>query len=200
MSGHLAVIAALALVAGCNKSDPKPGPAQEPGAKPQPSQAAPDAIKPPEAAASQTWETFTSKDGGFVMELPGKPQEREQGGLKMVGAEFGATADDPRTAMCGASWLDLPTQGNEKPDPKVVLDAAIARHKQDAKVIEEKAITLGAHPGTSLIVENTSHRKWMRVYLVDGRFYTLNCGGPFDRAATDGPIALKSLASFALKK
>ena len=114
----------------------------------------------------------------------------------MVGAEFGSTASDPRTAMCGAAYMQLPAAD----DPKTILDGATARHKQNATVIEDKEITLGKYPGRSLIVENTSHRKWMRVDLVDKTIYLINCGGPFDRAATDGPIALKALASFALTK
>ena len=40
----------------------------------------------------------------------------------------------------------------------------------------------------------------MRVYIVDKTIYVLNCGGPFDRAAADGPIATKTLDSFALTK
>ena len=56
------------------------------------------------------------------------------------------------------------------------------------------------HPARSIVVENDSHRKWIRVYVVDKAIYVLNCGGPFDRAATDGPIATKTLDSFALSK
>ncbi len=200
------LLIALALVPACkkeNKATPAPdkgsaGPAQEPGVKPQP---APEGTKPEAkpadpAPAAQIWDKFTSKDGGFTIELPGKGEERDQGGLKMVGAEFGATTADPRTSMCGAAFMKLPAADNAK----TILDGATARHKENATVIEDKEITLGKHPGRSLIVENTSHRKWMRVYLVDKTIYIVNCGGPFDRATTDGPLALKSLASFELTK
>lgn len=66
--------------------------------------------------------------------------------------------------------------------------------------LEDKDVQIGEHPGKSLVVENTSHRKWMRVYMVDGTIYLANCGGPFDRAAADGPIAMKTLDSFKLAK
>lgn len=212
---RILLVSALALVAGCGKKSDKPadtkgsaGPAHEPEAKPQPSEAAPAGTgsnKPVEgaaagsaagSAAALTWEKFTSKDGGYAMEFPGKVEEKDQGGLMIAGAEFGATATDPRTSLCGAAFIKLPAVE----DPKALLDGATASHKQNATVIEDKEITLGKNPGRSIVIENAQHRKWMRVYLVDKTLYVLNCGGPFDRAATDGPIAQKSLASFTLKK
>lgn len=215
MTGRTGLLVALALATGCNKKEKAPtvetkagsagapGPAQEGSAKPQPSEATPEGSKPPPtttaaepAPAPITWDRFRSKDGGFTIELPGKAEEKEQAGLKIVGAEFGVTKDDPRTAMCGVAYMALPAAD----DPKKILEASVARHKQNATVIEDKEITLGANPGRTLVVENESHRKWMRVYLVEKRIYILNCGGPVDRAKTDGPIAEKMLASFALAK
>ncbi|MDQ3368842.1 MAG: hypothetical protein M3680_25745, partial [Myxococcota bacterium] len=151
----------------------------------------------PAAPAELAWESYTSKEGTFSLELPGKPVERPQGTMTMVTAEFGTTAADDRTATCGAVYMALPAGST---DPKVVFDGATARHKQNAKVIEEQDVKLGKHPGRSLIVENDSHRKWMRIYSTGKMIYIVNCGGPFDRAATDGPIALRTLESFKLTK
>jgi hypothetical protein len=150
------------------------------------------------APAELKWEKFTSKDGGFSIELPAKPEEQEQGGMKIVGAQFGTTATDDRTAMCGVAYMNLGDAA--KGDPKVMLDGATARHKQGAKVIEEKDVKLGKYPGRSIIVQNDTHRKWMRVYIVEKNIYVLNCGGPFDRGDTDGLVATKALDSFALTK
>jgi hypothetical protein len=204
------LVTALALAAGCGNKSDKPadtkGSAQDP--TPQPTEPAPagagSEAKPVEGSAAPVappatgpaWQKHTSKDGGFTMDFPGKVEEKDQGGLMIAGAEFGATATDPRTSLCGAAFLKLPAAD----DPKAILDGATASHKQEATVIEDKEVTLGKSPGRSIIIENTQHRKWMRVYLVDKVLYVLNCGGPFDRAATDGPIALKALASFALTK
>lgn len=212
MTARTALLVALALVPACKKEGApsaapetgragSAGPALEPGVKPQPSEAAPEGTKPEakpvEAApAAQVWDKFTSKDGGFTIELPGKAEERDQNGVKMVGAEFGATASDPRTSMCGAAYVTLPAVE----DAKTTLEGAVAKHKENATVVEDKEIMLGKVPGRSLIVENTSHRKWMRVYLDGKKLFIINCGGPFDRAATDGPLALKAVASFALTK
>lgn len=189
---------AILTATGC-KQDSKPAPSQDKPATtaaPTPPPApTPDAAAPA-VAAGPTWQPYTSKEGGFSIEVPATPKESDQGGMKMVGAEFGTSAGDDRTAMCGAVYMKLPDGASA--DPKVMLDGATARHKQDAKVIEEKDVTIGKHPGRSLIVENSSHRKWMRVYIVDKTIYVLNCGGPFDRAAVDGPIATRFLDSFKL--
>ena len=150
------------------------------------------------APAELKWEKYTSKDGGFTIDLPAKPEEQDANGMKIVGAQFGTKPGDDRSAMCGVAYMNLGDAA--KGDPKVMLDGATARHKQGAKVIEEKDVKLGKYPGRSIVVENDSHRKWMRVYIVEKNIYVLNCGGPFDRADTDGPIATKTLDSFALAK
>lgn len=150
------------------------------------------------APAELKWEKYTSKDGGFSIDLPSKPEEQEQGGMKIVGAQFGKTATDDREAMCGVAYMNLGDAA--KGDPKVMLDGATARHKQGAKVLEEKDVKLGKYPGRSIVVQNDTHRKWMRVYIVEKNIYVLNCGGPFDRGDSDGVIATKALDSFALTK
>jgi hypothetical protein len=204
MSKHLAIVATLVLAAACTKDKPKePPPAVTSEkktvdiAKPADKPADKPAVAPAEPPAPK-WEKYTSKEGKYTIDLPAKGEEQEQGGMKIVGATFGTTATDDRTAMCGVAYMDLP---DPKADPKVMLDGATARHKQNAEVLEEKDITLDKNPGKSIVVKNSSHQKWMRVFIVDKkRIYVLNCGGPFDRAATDGPIATKALDSFALVK
>src|SRR5688500_16468835 len=101
--------------------------------------ATPGSAAPGSAAAEPAelkWEKYTSKDGGFSIDLPSKPEEQEQGGMKIVGAQFGKTATDDREAMCGVAYMNLGDAA--KGDPKVMLDGATARHKQGAKVMEEK--------------------------------------------------------------
>ncbi len=202
------VLALLGLVAiaGCKKQDE---PAATPSAgstEPAPAVATPGTatpkIVPPDAEVPATpppagpaWETYTSKEGKFSLELPGKPMEKAEGTMTMVMAEFGTTTADPRTATCGAVYMALPPDAK---DHKVTFDGATARHKQNAKVIEEKAVKLGKHPGRSLIVENDTHRKWMRIYAANNTLYIVNCGGPFDRAESDGVVATRVLESFKL--
>lgn len=209
---HAFVVIAL-LAPACKKDEAKPSTsaAETPAAKPADKPADPvaktaePAVKPTEPAvaaapAEVTFKTYTSKEGKFTIDLPGEAKEQDQGGMKIVGAEFGVTSADSRTAMCGIAYMALPPAAADG-DPKVMLDGATTRHKSgDAKVIEEKDITIGKHPGRSLIVENSSHRKWMRAYIINKSIYLLNCGGPFDRASTDEKVALKALDSFKLTK
>ena len=180
-------------------ADPAATPPADPAAAKPADPATPDKPAEPAAPAEVKWETFTSKEGGFSMEFPAKAEERDQGGMKILGAEFGTTASDSRTSMCGGTAVKLPADA--KLDVPKMLEGAVARHKQPPnKVIEEKSIKLGKHPGKSIIVENTSHRKWMRVFVADKTLYVLTCGGPFDRASTDGPIATRVLDSFKIEK
>jgi hypothetical protein len=153
----------------------------------------------PAAPAELKWEKYTSKDGGYTIELPSTPKEQDAQGMKIVGAEFGVTATDDRTAMCGVAFMDLPAEAL-KADPKVMLDGATARHKQNATVIEEKDVKLGKNPGRLIVVKNETHQKWMRAFIANKRIYILNCGGPFDRAESDGKVATKALDSFAFTK
>jgi hypothetical protein len=145
------------------------------------------------------WEKYESKEGKFTIEFPSKAEESDKGGMKMVGAQFGVTAKDDRTAMCGVVYLDFPPDA--KIDTKAALEGGMASHKQNAKVLEEKDLKLDKkHPGKSLVVQNDSHRKWVRMFVVNKRLYVLNCGGPSDRGDADGAIATKTLDSFALAK
>ncbi len=207
MTNRTMILALLGLlaIAGCKKKDEpaatpsagstEPAPAVATPGTATPKVVPPDAEVPTTPPAASAWETYTSKEGKFSVELPSKPMEKAQGTMTMVMAEFGTTTADPRNATCGAVYMALPPEAK---DPKVMFDGATARHKQNAKVIEEKDVKLGKHPGRSLIVENDSHRKWMRIYAANSTLYIVNCGGPFDRAASDGVVATRVLESFKL--
>ncbi len=201
MKHSMMVVALLGLapIAGCKKSNdavPTTGSgAVTSPAEPKPAEPKLAEPAPAPAAAGPAWETATSKEGKFTVELPGKPNEQKQGAMTILGAEFGTTATDDRTAMCGAVFVELPAV---PPDVKQTFDGATLRHKDGATVVEEKDVKLGDVPGRHLVVENASHRKYMRLYIKGSTMYLVNCGGPFDRAATDGPIATRVLESFKL--
>jgi hypothetical protein len=193
------LLASLAiLIPACGSDKAPPPPADKPKPADKPADKPPDkpADKPASKSAEPAWEKYTSKEGAFSIDFPSKPREQKQGAIAMAMSEFGTTGSDTRTAVCGVTFLAKPAGG----DAKTMLDASMARHKESAKIIEEKDLKLGKHTGRLLVVENSSHRKWIRVYITDKNIYVLNCGGPFDRAASDGPIATKTLDSFALAK
>jgi hypothetical protein len=130
------------------------------------------------------------------MEFPTAPTEKGQGGASMVMSEFGATEADSRTAGCGMATAPVP---NKDADPKTMLGAMATGYKADAKVLEEKDITInGKYPGKHLVIENAKHRKWIRLYVIEGKLYINNCGAPFDRADKEAPIAMRVLESFKL--
>ena len=111
----------------------------------------------------------------------------------MVMSEFGATEADPRTSGCGVAATPVPSK---TADPKVMLEGMTTGYKADAKVIEDKDITIEGHPGKSLIIENKRHRKWIRLYVIDALLVINNCGGPFDRGDKDEATAKRVLDSF----
>ena len=173
------VLVALTIATGCKKGNDN-----EPPAKPT-------------ALPATPWEEYASKNGAFTIALPSQPIVQEQGEVASVAAEFGMSSSDPRTSTCGVAYSSL---GDASTDPKAVLDRVTTRDKQNRKVIEEKDVMLGMHPGRSLIVDTELHRMRKRVYVVGATLYVLTCGGPLDRAARDEQIATKTLVSFALAK
>lgn len=167
----------------------------------KPTQPAPKPAEPivptkPQQATEPKFSRHVSKAGKFSAEFPSKPEERAQGPMTLVAAEFGTTASDTRAALCGVGFMTLPAGAA----PKEVTKNALARHRESGKIIEERELEIAGHDARSLIVETEQHRKWMRVVVVGQRMYIMNCGGPFDRAAADGPIALRVLDSFQLEK
>jgi hypothetical protein len=192
-----ALAVALMVVMGCKDKAPEPkvGPAESappPVTKadePKPAAPAPAPPAAPAPAAGGEWTTYTSKEGKYTIEFPTKP--KEQGAMVM--SEFGATDADSRTSGCGMASVPSP---NKAADPATVLNAMTAGYKANAKVLEEKDITINGAPGKHLVIENEKHRKWIRVYLINDRIYINNCGGPFDRGDKDAPTAKRVLESF----
>lgn len=191
-------VALVALVACKDKApeaskDPVPA-ADKPADKPVVEKPAekPAAVAP---AAADGWITYTSKEGKYTIEFPTTPKEQAQGGASMAMSEFGATAADDRTAGCGMAVAPVPAKDA---DPATMLEAMSKGYKTDAKILEEKDIKLGAWPGKHLVIENSRHRKWIRLYVIDGKLYINNCGAPFDRGDKEAPTAKRVLESFKL--
>ena len=192
------VMVMVALVAGSACKDKSPTisdkPA-DPAAKPADTGSAGDTVaaKPtdpaPAAPAADGWTTYTSSDGAYTIELPKPPKVNGM----LVTAEFGVTDKDSRTSACGIAATPLPGDASQA---ATMLNAMATGYKTDAKVIEEKDITIGKYPGKSLIVETPKHRKLFRLYVIGDKLIINNCGGPFDRADADAPTAKRVLDSF----
>jgi hypothetical protein len=150
-------------------------------------------------ADGPAWQRY-SKAGQFSVELPGPAKESAEtlGALTMhsVGAEFHSS--DERKGSCGVSRFDFTGRLKGDVTPAKLLELGLGPHKKGGRIVEEKVVALGKHPGRALVVENERHRKWFRAYFVGKVQYTLSCGAPVDRSAVDDAIARRFLDSFKL--
>ncbi len=132
------------------------------------------------AAPVDPWQTFSSKEGGFTLSLPGKPKEQRQpvgtaGGSVtaiMYFTEVGSTA-------FGVGYGDYPGSAANV-DPQAVLKGARdgAAKNVNGTVVSEKPIELAGHPGLEIAVETPASAKMpggamyrARIYLVGNRLY-----------------------------
>jgi hypothetical protein len=132
------------------------------------------------AASVDQWQTFSSKEGGFTLSLPGKPQEQRQpvgtaaGSVNaiMYIAEVGGTA-------FGVGYGDYPGSAVNV-DPQAVLKGARdgAAKNVNGTVVTEKPIELAGYPGLEIVVETPASAKVpggamyrARLYLVGNRLY-----------------------------
>lgn len=179
----------LLLLACCG--DPPPADAAK-----QPADIAPAAPAPIE------WSPYTSVDGGFKVELPGKPRESTE--------KFGeidyhdATVELPsRDASVSVTWSDLPLDQVEIGDTEPMLDAAVAgmikrvAGKLDGEV---KPVEIEHHPGRDFAIAAQLHGKpavmRVRLFVIHDRLLRVVVRTGPDR--TFAAEADKVLASFAL--
>jgi|GEM_PF-643709 len=131
-------------------------------------------------STSDQWQTFSSKEGGFSLLLPGQPKEQRQPINTATGSvdaimyitEVGNTA-------FGAGFSDFPGSASNV-DPQQVLAGARdgAAKNVNGTVVDEKPIELAGHPGLEIAVEipaaaavpgGAMYRG--RIYLVGNRLY-----------------------------
>lgn len=180
-------------LAACKKDTPKaedPPPAPVAKGEPAPGGGAPtdpakpadppaDPVKPadPPAVPAGDWKPFTSTAGRYTVTFPGTPMEQSQDTDSEVGkltVHFAAVDKGDAAYMVG--YNDLPKEADLT--PKRVLDGqrdGTIKTFPNAKIIEEKEITMDGNPGRSLTFEapslNATHRS--RTFLVGNRVYTV---------------------------
>jgi hypothetical protein len=192
-SGAWRLAAIAALIGGCDrKGDQAPPP---PAAQPLPASAPVDG-----------WVTFTPKDGGFTVRLPGTPKEESQkvptalGELDLHMASYEAPGQNVYVAV---SWNALPQLAVEVGETEKMLDGGAAGMLSNAGLTPEApaaAIALGDHPGRDVrgkgVVEGISVAMRGRAYVVHDRLFqivVLTMAGTDYAAETE-----KVFASFAL--
>lgn len=153
--------------------------------------------------APKDWVSFQSKDGGFSVELPGKPLESRQlvktglGTLEVTmlllekkkeGAFVVSFANFPESAFKG---------GDDEKRLDNARDGAIATAK--GKLKSEKKIMLDKWPGRELVIDSpTRGLLRTRIYAVDQRLYQTVATG--SAAFINGKDVTRFLDSFKLQK
>lgn len=129
------------------------------------------------AADGPNFKPFTSKEGGFTVSLPGKPQQSTSSAKTDLGPvemhEVAGTAKDKTTYA--VVYCELPAELAKQGDPEKLLDrirdgGAASVH---GKPIKETKITLGDNPGREIEIDGLGGTRLWRLYLVGGRLYQL---------------------------
>ena len=121
------------------------------------------------------WKEFASKEGGFKVVMPGTPKQEEfdtesdfgKGVLHMNRAQADKT-------IYAANYCDFPTEIKMAPIKKVYdssRDGAVAN--LEGKLVSEKEIKLGKHPGREIQIEVAGGKQLFRarVFLVEQRLF-----------------------------
>jgi hypothetical protein len=121
------------------------------------------------------WKEFATKEGRFKVQMPGTPEHKKldaesdfgKGVLHMNTVQAGKT-------MYGANYIDYPATIKKVP-VKQLFDSSRdgAAANLDGKVVKEKDIKLGDHPGREIHIEVGGGKQLfrVRVYLVEQRMY-----------------------------
>lgn len=139
-------------------------------------------FNPDGAAPLGAWGGFTSKEGGFTLDIPGKPKEttrkEPQGNLQH---NFAVQSDDGLLAY-QISYIDLV---NESLDGPTAVLNRLAQSNDKSQVLDRRELLANGYPGVEITSEfprnDTPMVMIIRAYLVKNRFYRLSAFSPKDR-------------------
>src|SRR5262245_48345805 len=125
---------------------------------------------------TKTLKEFSSKEGGFKVQMPGDPKEQKQ---KAAGVDFTAYVIETKEGAVMVAYSDLPIPGGETDEQiQARLDGAVQGMVTNigAKLDKDrvKKIMLDKkHPGreVSADVAQLGGEMQARIYLVDKRLY-----------------------------
>jgi hypothetical protein len=134
------------------------------------------------------WKEFAPVYGRFFVHMPGLPVGSQQtfktkGGdmvLYLFNLERGRANE-----RFSVQYADYPEQFlKEAGSADAVLKKAstVDAFNIEGRVVSEKALSLGSHPGRELQVENAELAMRIRLYLVDKRLYKIVASWPKSRA------------------
>jgi len=141
---------------------------------------------------STPWKDFHSKEGGFSVSMPGTPVEKRQAFHTQAGpveARFFTVEADRGSMVYMVVYGDYPEALMVTGDREMLLDAARdgAVGNIQGRLVSERALSLGGHPGRELQVLSSDGRLAlrMRIYLVNSRQYQVVAVAPKELRSTE---------------
>jgi hypothetical protein len=130
------------------------------------------------AAQDAAWQPFTSREGGFTVQVPGKPKEEQQA-IRTAGGTIDVTVyvlERKTGGTFAVGFAEFPEQAAKPGTTSRRLDAGRdgAVTRAGGKLTAERRIALDRYPGRELHIEvdgKTFVRT--RLYAVKNRLYQL---------------------------
>jgi len=147
-------------------------------------------------AEETNWFTLTSKEGNFSINFPSKPKELsfDRQTIKGVIPYQMWTVERPDRAF-NLTYIDIPDITPD--DGEKLVDstfASMAAERIGGKLLDEKDVKIGGHPGKEFTVEATNlvaHCR-IRAYMVGVRQFTVQVVGGRERDQKEDLIFLDS--------
>lgn len=150
------------------------------------------------AAAAAEWLEFQDPRGAYVVRLPVKPVERTVQVPGSGGATMTGYFADTGTRAYSVGYHEEPAESVAKGAPAVLASMRDGFLKGTGGVLDgEKAVTLGAHPGSEIAVREAGLAWRVRFYLVGRRVYGLTTCAR--QAEHEAEAADRFFASFSLR-
>jgi hypothetical protein len=154
-------------------------------------------ILSPAYAQSQDWQEYRPDEGGFRIEMPGKPdlKTEQKNGRPTYSAVVGI---DKSIAGDDLVFLVKYQEGDNKPGPDTekILDAVIKGMAEGGKLLDVKKETLGGYPARRFSLEDADKDTYeVRSVITDHYFIQALFIGP-----TGNALGKRFLDSFAITK
>ena len=157
------------------------------------------------AWADESWKEYTSKDGGFMVLLPGTPtiqkmtQKAGDGSDVQIAAYRARVEGGPQVIVSTSDFAEQYL----KVSPEKILDNArdASVSRSNGTLVREKKIKHGDHPGRDIVVKFPKEQGYLRAraILVGSRQYSLLLAGKTEKDVTSKD-AEAFFASFKLAK
>lgn len=148
-------------------------------------------------AQAQEWQTYRSAAGGYSVEMPGVPQQRQM----QREAEIGPiTIHAAQLALPGREFIATHIDFPAGHFARLGLDQAFANARDGAarnrQILGERRLQLGGHPALEVVASRGNVVYVARSVIVGDRVVQVVYGGPL--GSETSPDARRFIDSFAL--